>query len=288
MYNFHTHTNYCDGKSQIPELIETAIQNNFSGLGFSTHAPTEFKASWQIKAERLNDYLQEIEKYKSIFANQISIYKSLEVDYIKNISGPSNFRNIGLDYIIGSVHYVSSDNGSEFITIDHSAEEFEKGVNRAFNGDIRKAISKYFSLIKELLINDKPDIIAHIDLIKKFNKNNCYFDENSDWYLAELDNLFETVKQSGVIVELNTRGFYKNLTTDFYPCDYFLKKCIANDVPIIVNSDTHHTSELTLGIKEAVKMLSEIGCKNLTVFEENGFKAKQISNYLKYFSSKIS
>lgn len=280
MYNFHTHTTYCDGKSKIIDLINVAIENNFSALGFSSHAPTVFKASWQIKKEQLNDYIQEVEKYKSIFANQISIYKSLEVDFIQNISGPNNFRNLGLDYIIGSVHYVSSDNSSEFITIDHSAEEFEKGINRAFNGDIRKAISKYYLLIKELLIKNKPDIIAHIDLIKKFNKNNRYFDENSDWYLTELDNLFEIVKQSGVIVELNTRGFYKKLTTDFYPCDYFLQKCINNDIPIIVNSDTHHTTELTLGIKEAIDKLKSLGCKELVVYNNIGFQKISINSYL--------
>ena len=280
MYNFHTHTTYCDGKSVISDLINVAIENDFSALGFSSHAPTVFNASWQIKEERLNDYIQEVEKYKLSFANQISIYKSLEVDFIQNISGPNNFRNLGLDYIIGSVHYVSSDNNSEFITIDHSAEEFEKGINRAFNGDIRKAISKYYLLVKELLINNKPDIIAHIDLIKKFNKNNRYFDENSDWYLTELDNLFEIVKQSSVIVELNTRGFYKNLTKDFYPCDYFLQKCINNDVPIIVNSDTHHTTELTMGIKEAINKLKSLGCKELVVFNNTAFQKISIKSYL--------
>ncbi|OFX60195.1 MAG: hypothetical protein A2046_06715 [Bacteroidetes bacterium GWA2_30_7] len=282
MYNFHTHTKYCDGKSDISELIEVAIKNNFKALGFSSHAPTKLKASWQIKEDNLDKYLLDVEKHKQLYSSKINIYKSFEVDYIQNISGPDKFRNIGLDYIIGSVHYVSSENNSEFITIDHSSEEFEKGVNKAFNGDVRKAISKYYSLIKEFIYSDKPDIIAHIDLIKKFNKNELYFDENSDWYLLELDNLFDAVKQSGVIVELNTRGFYKNLTADFYPCDYFLKKCIKYDVPIILNSDTHHISELTLGFSEAVTKLLKLGCEKLMIFNKTAFQKIAISEYLNY------
>ena len=35
--NLHTHSLYCDGKDSFEEMIQTAIEKEFTILGFSSH-----------------------------------------------------------------------------------------------------------------------------------------------------------------------------------------------------------------------------------------------------------
>ena len=55
--NFHTHTNYCDGKHSVEEIVRDAVLQNISQLGFSSHAPLPLPTQWSL----LDD--QEFEKY---------------------------------------------------------------------------------------------------------------------------------------------------------------------------------------------------------------------------------
>ena len=44
--NFHTHSNYCDGKGLLDEYVAQAISLGMLSLGFSSHAPLPFESSW--------------------------------------------------------------------------------------------------------------------------------------------------------------------------------------------------------------------------------------------------
>ena len=37
LYNYHTHTTFCDGKNTPQEIVEGAIQKRFDAIGFSGH-----------------------------------------------------------------------------------------------------------------------------------------------------------------------------------------------------------------------------------------------------------
>jgi len=38
-YNFHTHTQFCDGRSTIREMVDAASDAGFQHLGFTPHSP---------------------------------------------------------------------------------------------------------------------------------------------------------------------------------------------------------------------------------------------------------
>jgi histidinol-phosphatase (PHP family) len=102
--NFHTHCEYCDGKGPLQDYVEAARLLGMLSLGFSSHAPVPFNTKWCMKAERLNEYISDIDKIKRQDAG-IDIYTGLEVDYIPNVVSPEVFKK-KLDYTIGSVHFV--------------------------------------------------------------------------------------------------------------------------------------------------------------------------------------
>ncbi|HBF87515.1 MAG TPA: histidinol-phosphatase [Bacteroidales bacterium] len=272
MYNYHTHTNWCDGKSTADDIVKKAISLNYKAIGFSGHAPTSLCAKWQMSKEGFVEYKQKIRELQKQYVAEIEIYLGVEADFIPNIAGASNFKNDKLDYIIGSVHYVESNIfQQQFLTIDASPEVFEKGVRSLFNSNVENAVKTYFEAIRQMLQVEKPNIIGHLDLVKKFNKNNCYFNENDNWYKAEIEKTIEIVKESQCLIEINTRGYYKKLTEEFYPSTYILNLCKEHRIPIVVNSDTHHVDELSKGRQEVFELLKKIGITSHTVLCKNNW-----------------
>lgn len=270
MYNFHTHTTWCDGKSTPEKIISKAIELGYKSLGFSGHAPTKLQAEWQMTPDGFAEYKQKILKLKKTSASQIQIYLGVEADYIPNIAGSSNFKKDNLDYIIGSVHYVSSNLFQDkFLTIDASPEVFENGVKHLFNNNIKAAVVRYYETIREMLMVDKPDIIGHLDLVKKFNKGNRYFNEQEAWYKDEINKTIEVIRTTNCMVEINTRGFYKNLMSDFYPSNEIIEKCHEFNIPLVINTDTHHFEELAKGRNEVLELLEKLNIKSHKALFDN-------------------
>lgn len=264
MQNFHTHTVFCDGKSTFEEFILTAIELKYKTIGFSSHAPTLLAPVWQMKQENFQKYLSELNFLKEKYKDQIQIKIGLEIDYIRTISKTENFTNANLDYSISSIHYIKgADN--EFLTIDHSPEVFEKGIKKLFNNNVKEAVIKYYKTVREMISISDFNIIGHIDLIKKFNKNSKYFNEKENWYKKEVIKTVEEIAKTNKIVEINTRGFYKNLTEEFYPSNYFINLIKETKSKIIVNSDAHHYTELNLGINEAKKLLKKLNLEESNI-----------------------
>ena len=64
--NYHSHCSFCDGKAPMEEFIKEAIRQGFSAYGISSHAPLPFATAWTLDRNRVNDYLDEIERMKRL------------------------------------------------------------------------------------------------------------------------------------------------------------------------------------------------------------------------------
>ena len=109
--NYHSHCSFCDGKAPMEDFVKSAIAAGFTSYGISSHAPLPFETCWTLSQERVPDYLQEIGRLKQRYAGEIEIYAGLEIDYLNEIQNPANsyFQALPLDYRIGSVHLVYTD-----------------------------------------------------------------------------------------------------------------------------------------------------------------------------------
>ena len=54
--NYHTHTNFCDGKSTAEEMVKSAIEKKFDIFGFSSHSAYPYKSSWHLNPEKHFEY----------------------------------------------------------------------------------------------------------------------------------------------------------------------------------------------------------------------------------------
>ncbi len=267
LYNFHTHSKYDDGKEPLEAYVTAAIEKGLAALGFSGHQPIPFDNEWSLPSRALPEYLAEACRLKEQYKNEINIYIGLEMDYIPGYSEDfaALIKDAGLNYCIGSVHLVmkpGSTNPDDIWFIDGPRTGYLKGIQTIFNGNARAAVEAYFQQQRQMVISQKPNIIGHLDKVNMHNKNEV-FDEQSAWYHDAVDDLLDAIMAAGTIVEVNTRGVYTGKTHAYFPDNSIIKKCIERNIPMMVNSDAHHPSQLDNHFDQATGLLKEMGFKKM-------------------------
>lgn len=264
-YNFHTHSHYDDGRMAMEDFVIEAIDQGFDALGFSGHSPLPNDNEWSIKAADLPEYVAMGKRLKAQYNSQIDLYLGLEIDYTPGLSDDFDVfrKGIPLDYCIGSVHLVRHPTNGKIWFIDGPEAHFFEGLDDIFGGDIRQAVTAYFEQSMAMVQTQCPDIIGHLDKVKMHNKER-FFSTEEGWYRDLVSRLLQTVANSEVIVEVNTRGVYTGKTSAYFPDEWVLEQCLHLGIPVMVNSDAHQPDQLSMHVKEAEELLRNIGFKKIS------------------------
>lgn len=265
-FNFHTHSQYCDGKGELIEYVRSAQEKSMVSVGFSSHAPLPFESKWCMKEKNLTSYLNEIDiLQKSI--DSIEIYKGLEIDFIPGVLSVDSFFQ-KLDYTIGSVHFVEKLPDGRYWEIDGQHSLFLEGLETIFNNNIRDVITRYFELTREMVSTDCPSVVGHLDKIKIQNIGNKFFNESDRWYKEEITKTLDVIAQAGPIIEVNTRGIYQKRSPTTYPSPWVLELICKKGIPITLSSDAHHPDDIINQFSDTATLLKEIGFKKISLLRE--------------------
>ena len=260
LFNLHTHSNFSDGKASAEEVVTEAIKQGLKVLGFSDHSPVPFENNFAIKSDEIGNYISTIKSLKEKYKNEIDIICSMEMDFIPGIV--KDFRKtkmeLGLDYLIGSVHLVGNNTEKLWFIDGSKVETYDEGLNNYFNGDIKKGVKAFFYQYNEMIETEEFDIVGHFDKIKMHNRGR-YFSEDDKWYRDYLMETLTLIKEKSLIVEINTRGIYKKRSEDFYPSTWLFPIMKEMKIPVVISSDAHKAEELTLCFKEAEEALKNAG-----------------------------
>lgn len=256
LYNFHSHTQFCDGHATMRDFVAAAIGQGFTDYGFSPHSPIPFDSPCNIKMENVENYFHEFESLKEEFKNKINLYKSFEIDYIDSSWGPSNpyFDTLNLDYKIGSVHFIPH-NGTHIDT-DGSFNNFKIKMETFFNNDIRYVVDTFYRQTLEMINAGGFDIIGHFD---KIGQNAGYFQpgiEEEQWYAKWIDKVITAIKDCNIIVEINTKSLAQHHR--FFPNERYFHLLKKYEIPVIFNSDAHHPDLINAGRPEAISIYNNL------------------------------
>ncbi|MRT94124.1 histidinol-phosphatase [Ancylomarina sp. 16SWW S1-10-2] len=272
-YSYHTHTSYCDGKAKAEAFIQRGIDLQMKAIGFSSHAPFPLDVSWNMVENQLMNYVDEIKFLSTKYQNEIDVYLSLEIDYIPEFTKSfAHMKEVcALDYTIGSVHLIKSPIKNEFVFLDGPDTNYSHGLECLYQGDIKQMVTAYYHQVNEMILQEKPDIIGHIDKVKMNNKGR-YFSEDEKWYQNLLLETIDIIKGTECIVEINTRGLYTKKSKSFFPELNFAKECKKNKIPMTISTDAHHPDELLSYFNEAVEMLKESGYDSVRIYDKGVWK----------------
>ncbi|NLM10337.1 MAG: histidinol-phosphatase HisJ [Clostridiaceae bacterium] len=254
---YHTHSVFCDGEMMPEDYVVAAIKKGFSAIGFTSHAPVLFNTDWTMKPENLCKYIDTIKGLQEKYKEQIQIYTGLETDFYPNSRNFGDYP--GIDYTIGSVHFIYDEKNDRYLTVDGPAGEYRDLLHNVFNDDIRAFVETYFDRLGEMIKMQPPDIVGHLDVIKKNNTNSLYFNETDKWYRNKVEEILNIISKTNVIVEVNTGGISRGYTSEVYPSEWILKLIREMDIPVVLNSDAHHPDLIDSYYTEAVKILKNIG-----------------------------
>lgn len=266
--NYHTHNSLCDGKGEIEEYIEAAVNKEFSAIGFSSHAPLPYANEWTLNSEKLEEYLARIRTAKAACSDRIEVYTGLEVDFLPGVLHPrdKHITDLQLDYVIGSVHSLPAAPGrNTWLAVDGPDEEFLTLLNDVHKGSIASLGAEYYHQIREMLRIGGFNILGHIDLIKKKNMKYAYLDESEPWYRNQIDRTLAVLKGSGVILEINTGGMARGATHEPYPSPWILTLAAQAGIPIQLNADAHEPGNIDFAYPQARAMAAECGVTEFTV-----------------------
>lgn len=238
------HTTWCDGKNTPEEMVRAALDKGFDAVGFSSHALLPACDPWTLRPETAADYVADIRALAEKYDGKIAVLCGIEADHIPGEARAdrSVYAHLGLDYLIGSVHYVVADGAR--VPVDHRPELLAEGIARQFGDDARAFVRAYFATQRDMAASCDFDIIGHPDLVRKFNGVLHYFDETADWYRDELVRTADVFAASGKLVEVNTGGISRGWIDDAYPSPQFRALLRERGVRFILSSDAHSAAAL--------------------------------------------
>lgn len=260
--NFHTHSNYCDGKASLREMVGFALAHGFDELGFSGHCPLPFENTFSITD--YEGYCNEVRALKAEYAGRMKIYLGLEIDYVPGMLEDYTplIEKGGLEYTIGSVHLippqgVQPKDGNDLWMIDGpNYQTYDDGLMKHYGGDIRCGVKAYFHQQNDMIVRNKPTIVGHPDKIAMHNRGR-YFSEDETWYEQLALETLSLIHECGLICEVNTRGIYKGRHPDYYPSRRLIRQMKQWRIPLIVSTDAHAPEDF-LHTEGAFEFLREI------------------------------
>lgn len=280
--NYHSHSTFCDGRSSMEDFVHFAIAKGIRKYGFSSHAPLPFLTKWTMLEDDFDDYEGEFHRLKTKYADRIELFLGLEVDFIENTSSMKNtfFQDKKLDYVIGSIHYLDKMDDEHFWSIDGAFDEFDMGLKKLYDGDIRAASRRYFEVSQRMIEAGGIDIVGHMDKITMHGSKYPDFNPTDKWFVELAGTYLEKIKKLGLIVEINTKSL-ENLGLTFpHQSLYPLMRDL--EIPVHVNSDCHYPTNVVTGFEATYRTLKNAGFRSMqqlingswqaVEFDEKGLK----------------
>ena len=263
--SLHTHTLYADGKNTPEELVLAAIAKGFDAIGFSEHSylPDPLVPE-QLTIEDMARYKEEVAQLKEKYKGQIDVFCGLEYDFYSDV--PTE----GLDYMIGSVHYLDFD--GEKVTFDWDVPGTRNYVNRFFGGDFMAFAKTYFATVARLPERGNFDIIGHFDLLAKNNEKGKFWDAMSKEYLDMGFEAIHGLKGKIPLFEVNTGAISRGYRTAPYPQMEFLKEFKRLGFGAVITSDCHNKDFLDCAFADAAARLAQAGFDSKWILTEDGFR----------------
>ena len=265
----HCHSTMCDGRNTLQEMASAACAQGLTTLGFSGHSYTQRDREYCMSPSRTAQYKATIAKLKAEYRGKVDILCGIEWDVLSE-DKPETY-----DYWIGAAHHLYGKNTGRYYEIDFRPQDLHDCIFDDFDGDPLAAVEAYFAEVAKVAAKG-PDILAHIDLIKKLNGEGEFFDEESPRYKAAALKALAVAKEHDCRLEGNTGGVYRGYRKDFYPGAWLLGEWQKMGGRVIITADAHDTASLTFDFDEAAAALRAAGFTQVDVLTVNGFEAQEL------------
>lgn len=275
--NYHTHCEFCDGRATAADMAAAAAAAGYDVLGFSSHCPLPFESEGNMELSRLGDYSAEVRRLGREWSGRgLEILLGLEIDWIPGFCSPRDdvFARAGLDFSIGSVHYVDLPGSGRF-AVDYGPAEVEARL-AAFAGEDpgRAFYEEYYRMLSGLIEDGGFDILGHFDLVKKNNGadgGGRLFDESSRGYRDAALGAARLLRGRDLVVEINVGGMSRGKVKEPYPSLPILRELRAERVRITFSADAHAPEHLGAHLDAARELARAAGYDSIAALTKGSW-----------------
>lgn len=258
--DYHVHTSFSDdSRYPMEECIKRAISLGIDELCFTEHIDHGCTTSFCCNCE---DYHNAYLKYRDFYKDKITLKFGIEFGvqahhkkYFDEI-----FVQYPFDFALLSFHQIED---KELWNQDFQNGKTQDEYNRIY----------YEEMFKTINVFDNYSVLAHMDLMRRYDKAGEYPFEKSR---EQVEGILKHLIANGKGIEVNTSSFRYNLS-DLTPSRDILKlyKKLGGEI-ITIGSDSHREEHLGTKILYVREILKDMGYRYFTTFE----KMKPVQNQL--------
>lgn len=264
--DYHVHTEFSDDSVYPMEKVTVdAIALNLDELCFTDHVDYGIKQDWDSGAEiefrngqplanvDYPRYMEEISRVTEIYGNEIVLRTGMEfgvqVHTIDQFQGL--FSRYQFDFILLSIHQVED---NEFWTQDFQHGRTQKEYNERYYKELYDVVKRYKDY----------SVIAHLDLIKRYDKAGIY---PFELVRPIVEETLKTAIADGKGIELNTSAVRYGLSDTMPGIDILrLFRELGGEI-ITIGSDSHAPDHLGRYLLQGQKLLASVGYRYFCTFD---------------------
>ncbi|MER2173909.1 MAG: histidinol-phosphatase HisJ family protein [Carnobacterium sp.] len=251
---YHHHTdNSFDSQAKMKEVCEQAIKKGINEICFTEHFSVNPKAP-TYGHMNFRRYFSQIKECRELFGNQLVIKAGIELcePHLMKEKYKEALANLEIDFIMGSVHNINEEKLRTFMANKTSQEIYRN----------------YFEEVYEMVAYADIDVIAHLDLIKRYAVESVGSYDFAD-YKSIIEKILRKAIERGIGIEINTSGLSNHLLNETLPSIEILHLYHSLGGTILtIGSDSHRSETVGSNQEIAIDRAKEVGFEGITVFEK--------------------
>jgi histidinol-phosphatase (PHP family) len=251
-------------KGDLASVVQAAVDAGFTTYGLSEHCP-RFLPEHLYPEERdvapadllalFRRYVATALELRERHAGALELLIGFETEALPLGDWPQKMRELrssaAFDYIVGSVHSIGD------TWIDMNVETSERVAEASGGWEATRC--SYFDSLAEVVATLEPEIVGHVDLIRRFEAPTFRFSAHA---LTHAERVLEAALASGSALEVNAapvrRGF-----GPAYPGPQVLERARVMGVPVTLGDDSHGPDGVGVGLDACLEAIASAGYREV-------------------------
>jgi histidinol-phosphatase (PHP family) len=251
-------------KGELRGVVQAAVEAGFTTYGLSEHAPRYRREHLYPEEQHLVplDLQRLFEQYvasalvlREEYEDRLELLIGFETEALPVDTWAEQMRAIRrsapFDYMVGSVHSIGDS------WVDLNPPTTERAAEAC--GGFEPLRCLYFDRLAELVETLRPEIVGHVDLIRRFEPAEFRFSVAA---MQHAERVLEAARASGSALEVNAapvrRGF-----GPVYPGPQVLARACLMGVPVTLGDDSHGPDGVGVGLDACLEAISAAGYREV-------------------------
>ena len=252
-------------KGELRAVVEAAIARGFTHYGLSEHCPRD-RAEDLYPEERelgpdglaaaFSEYVRKALSLRDQLGDRIELLVGFETERLPPDSWIARMTALRasapFDYVVGSVHDVDG------VWVDYKPELTKQLAERLGGRDVLHA--RYFDALIELVQALRPEIVGHLDLVRKFDGPGASFSAAG---MRHVERALEAVQASGAMLDVNC-GAARRGYSPVYPLPEILARACRMGIAVTLGDDSHGAHDVGVGLDGCMAAIAAAGYREVS------------------------